>query len=173
MKKIILAVAASGLALAGCGTTTADRSMSGAGIGAGAGAIVGAVTSLSVPEAAVLGAVAGGLTGALTKPDQVNLGKPAWSQSSNTPPSSPAAQQSSTQHSNYAYVPADSGTVRQIQSALKRLGLYDGRVDGITGPQTQSAIRSYQQQNGLAVNGQPSTQLLDHLRQRGVAGTSA
>ncbi|HTT08495.1 MAG TPA: peptidoglycan-binding domain-containing protein [Gammaproteobacteria bacterium] len=173
MKKTLLAVAASGLALAGCGTTTADRTVSGAGIGAGAGAIVGAVTSLSVPEAAVLGAVAGGLTGALTKPDQVNLGRPAWSQSSNPPPASPTAQQGSSQYSNYAYAPVDSGTVRQIQSALKRLGLYDGQVDGVAGPRTQNAIRSYQQQNGLAVNGQPSTQLLEHLRQRGVAGTSA
>ena len=64
-------------ALAGCGTTTQDRSLSGAGIGAsaGAGAIIGAVTGLSVVEGAVLGALGGGLTGALTKPSQVNMGE--------------------------------------------------------------------------------------------------
>lgn len=174
MKKALSAVTACGLVLAGCGTTTSDRTLSGAGIGAGAGAVVGAVTSLWVPEAAVLGAVAGGLTGALTKPDQVNLGKPAWSQNSPPPTASASpAQQGSAQYSNYAYAPADPGTVRQIQAALKHLRLYDGQVDGIAGPRTQSAIRTYQQQNGLAVNGQPSTQLLEHLRQRGVAGTSA
>ena len=43
-------------ALAGCGTTTQDR-------------------SLSVVEGAVLGALGGGLTGALTKPSQVNVGE--------------------------------------------------------------------------------------------------
>ena len=62
-------------ALAGCGTTTQDRSLSGAGIGASAGAIIGAVTGLSVVEGAVLGALGGGLTGALTKPSQVNMGE--------------------------------------------------------------------------------------------------
>lgn len=175
MKKTILATAITGMVLAGCGTTTSDRTLSGAGIGAGAGAVVGAVTGLTVAEGAVLGAVAGGLTGALTKPDQVNLGKPAWSESNNTSPASPTAQsQSSPQRSNYAYAPAaNAGTVREIQSALKRLGFYDGAVDGIAGPQTKEAIRTYQQRNGLAVTGQPSAQLLDHLRQHSVASTSA
>ena len=65
-------------ALLGCGTTTQDRGLSGAGIGAGAGAIIGAVTGLSVVEGVVLGALGGGLTGSLSKPSQVNLGDPAW-----------------------------------------------------------------------------------------------
>ena len=44
MKSIAMTVAVvSGLTLAGCGDTTASRSVSGAAIGAGAGAALGAI----------------------------------------------------------------------------------------------------------------------------------
>ena len=49
-------VIALGLLLAGCGSTTGDRAVSGAGIGA----------------------AAGGAIGAATQPSQVDLGKPVW-----------------------------------------------------------------------------------------------
>ena len=55
-----------GLFVAACGSSTGDRTLSGAGIGAGIGTIVGAVTGLSLLEGALIGAAAGGLTGALT-----------------------------------------------------------------------------------------------------------
>ena len=42
-----------------------------------------------------------------------------------------------------------SGPVRQAQSELKREGLYDGRVDGIVGPDTTQAITAFQQREGL------------------------
>ena len=51
-----------GLFVAACGSSTGDRTLSGAGIGT----IVGAVTGLSLLEGALIGAAAGGLTGALT-----------------------------------------------------------------------------------------------------------
>jgi hypothetical protein len=78
-KSLTIAISAIGLlGLAGCGQTTGDRALSGAGIGAGAGAALGAVTGGSVVGGALLGGAAGAAGGALTDPDDVNLGKPAW-----------------------------------------------------------------------------------------------
>lgn len=64
--------------LVGCGTTTGDRAVSGAGIGAGAGAALGAVTGMGVGTGAAIGAAAGAAAGGLTDKDEVNLGKPIW-----------------------------------------------------------------------------------------------
>jgi peptidoglycan hydrolase-like protein with peptidoglycan-binding domain len=38
-------------------------------------------------------------------------------------------------------------------------------VDGRLGPRTQTAIREFEQQNGLPVDGQPSASLLDYMQQ--------
>jgi len=57
--------------LSGCGTQTGDRGLSGAGIGAGIGIIGG-------PPGIVVGGVVGAAAGMLSKPKQVDLGKPAW-----------------------------------------------------------------------------------------------
>ncbi len=43
--------------------------------------------------------------------------------------------------------------VRQIQTKLKSLGYYSGSVDGIFGSATQSAVRSFQRDKGLSVDG--------------------
>jgi osmotically inducible lipoprotein OsmB len=79
MKNITLLAALSLLALAltGCGSSTSDRALSGAGIGAGVGALGGWMVGNPVGGALVGGAVGAG-TGALTDKDQVNLGKPIW-----------------------------------------------------------------------------------------------
>jgi hypothetical protein len=63
--------------LAGCGTTPSDRALSGGLLGAGAGAAIGSVAG-GAGTGAVIGAVSGAAIGALTKPDQVNLGRPVW-----------------------------------------------------------------------------------------------
>jgi hypothetical protein len=57
--------------LAGCGTQIGDRGLTGASIGAGVGVLGG-------PPGIVVGAVAGGVAGMVTKPNQLNLGKPLW-----------------------------------------------------------------------------------------------
>jgi osmotically inducible lipoprotein OsmB len=78
MKRIILAGAAVSLiALGGCGETTGDRAISGAGIGAGIGAVGGLMVGAPLQGAAI-GAAVGAGTGALTSPSQVDLGRPAW-----------------------------------------------------------------------------------------------
>jgi peptidoglycan hydrolase-like protein with peptidoglycan-binding domain len=43
--------------------------------------------------------------------------------------------------------------IRSVQSALRRLGIYSGQVDGILGPDTQRAIEDYQVKNKLPVTG--------------------
>ncbi|MGE0424857.1 MAG: hypothetical protein AB7O88_21545 [Reyranellaceae bacterium] len=79
MRKTILAtaLAASVLALGACGNNPGDRALSGGAIGAGAGLVGGALLGAPVAGAAV-GAVGGAAVGALTTPDQVNMGRPAW-----------------------------------------------------------------------------------------------
>lgn len=64
--------------LAGCGETTGDRAVSGAGIGAGVGAVGAALTGGSGTNGALLGGAVGAAAGGLTNPDDVNLGKPVW-----------------------------------------------------------------------------------------------
>ncbi|HEY8948659.1 MAG TPA: YMGG-like glycine zipper-containing protein [Rhizomicrobium sp.] len=65
------------LALAGCGTSTGDRAVSGGLIGAGAGALVGAATG-SAATGAAIGAVGGAAIGAATSPCDLDLGNPVW-----------------------------------------------------------------------------------------------
>lgn len=69
----LLTVAAAGLSLAACGTSTGERSLSGAGIGAGIGAAAGAATGGDVVKGAIVGAAAGAATGALTNERDINL----------------------------------------------------------------------------------------------------
>ena len=52
---------------------------------------------------------------------------------------------------------------RAVQEALLAQGFDPGPVDGAIGPQTREAIRTYQGQNGLAVNGEVSRDLLASL----------
>ena len=52
------------------------------------------------------------------------------------------------------YSQGSSGeTVRTIQTKLKRWGYYSGTVDGIYGSGTVSAVKYFQQKNGLAPDG--------------------
>ena len=53
--------------------------------------------------------------------------------------------------------------LRDVQLALAERGLYDGLADGVLGPKTTTAIRSFQQHNGMPVDGQPSAALLTKI----------
>jgi osmotically inducible lipoprotein OsmB len=83
MVRSALLLSCAGLLLAGCGETTSDRALSGAGIGAAAGAATGAATGGSVLGGAVLGGAAGAATGAVTDKDDVDLGDPVWKRNRN------------------------------------------------------------------------------------------
>jgi hypothetical protein len=45
-------------------------------------------------------------------------------------------------------------TTRAVQAALAWRGYYSGRIDGVMGPETRSAIRAFQKQQGLPVTGE-------------------
>ncbi len=60
---------------------------------------------------------------------------------------------------------ADSAQVREIQTLLSALGFRPGPADGAMGRQTRDAICEYQRELGLDVDGEPSSELLAHLRQ--------
>ena len=63
---ILVVLAASIMALPGCGHTAGTRALTGGVIGAGGGAIVGGATGLGAGTGALVGAGAGALTGAAT-----------------------------------------------------------------------------------------------------------
>ena len=65
--------------LAACGTHPQERATGGAAAGAATGAGIGALAGPpGMAIGAVVGAGAGATTGAATSPNQVNLGKPPW-----------------------------------------------------------------------------------------------
>lgn len=50
--------------------------------------------------------------------------------------------------------PSDEGdAVHELQTALERLGIYDGPADRRYSDRTQAAVETFQQQEGLAVDG--------------------
>ena len=77
-------------------------------------------------------------------------------QASNTsyPSQSYAATPGSEMSSAPQSAELTADTLRSVQQSLQQDNLYHGQVDGIWGPETQSAVRSYQQQHNLNVTGQ-------------------
>ena len=57
----------------------------------------------------------------------------------------------------------NSQQVRELQNSLQAQGVSPGPVDGIMGPQTQQAIRKFQQEEGLTAQGQIDQQTLEAL----------
>jgi len=55
-------------------------------------------------------------------------------------------------------------TVADIQAVLREAGIYSGRIDGIAGPKTRTAIREYQKIQDLPITGIPSETLLDYMK---------
>lgn len=74
---IVIAIMLAALSLAGCGSSTGDRAISGGGIGAGVGALGGLLVGAPL-EGALIGGAVGAGTGALTDKDQIDLGRPIW-----------------------------------------------------------------------------------------------
>jgi peptidoglycan hydrolase-like protein with peptidoglycan-binding domain len=57
--------------------------------------------------------------------------------------------------------------LRQVQTDLKSMGLYDGEVDGLWGPRTRAAVGKFQEQNKL-----PQTYALDSRTRQQLQGKS-
>jgi hypothetical protein len=54
----------------------------------------------------------------------------------------------------------DDATVAAVQRRLARDGYYHGSIDGVIGPGTRSAVRAFERNNGLPVDGLIDRQLL-------------
>jgi hypothetical protein len=54
----------------------------------------------------------------------------------------------------------DDATVAAVQRRLARGGYYHGTIDGVIGPGTRTAIRAFERNNGLRVDGVIDRQLL-------------
>lgn len=54
----------------------------------------------------------------------------------------------------------------ELQKLLKKQGLYDGDLDGFLGRGSRAAIRKFEIQAGLQVNGLPNRDILEALRQQ-------
>jgi hypothetical protein len=73
---------------------------------------------------------------------------------------------------SYSYGPAygdygygDRGSLAEdVQAELRREGYYRGRIDGIIGPATRDAIRSFQEDRGLPITGRIDRHLLHAMR---------
>jgi hypothetical protein len=57
-----------------------------------------------------------------------------------------------------------SSPARALQTTLAQRGYYRGSIDGVWGPETRSAIRSFQAHQGLPVTGQVDGKLIRALR---------
>jgi len=101
--------------------------------------------------AALVGGIIGGVIGsAITAP-------PPPAQPVPPPPGRPVVV--------YAPAPATTSyaSVADVQAALQHYGYYNGVVDGVSGPRTSAAIRSFQSNNGLPVTGYIDAPLLRAL----------
>jgi peptidoglycan hydrolase-like protein with peptidoglycan-binding domain len=60
--------------------------------------------------------------------------------------------------------PEPSPLMRNLQAALGARGLYEGVPDGLFGPRTEAAIRAFQENANLIVDGRPSEALLARIK---------
>ncbi|HAZ09683.1 MAG: hypothetical protein A2047_03370 [Omnitrophica bacterium GWA2_41_15] len=56
-------------------------------------------------------------------------------------------------------------SVQDIQQALKNADLYEGKIDGILGPNTRKAIEAFQSQNGLKVDAKAGPKTWQKLKE--------
>jgi len=55
-------------------------------------------------------------------------------------------------------------STRAVQAALAWRGFYSGRIDGVMGPETRSAIEAFQKRQGLTVTGEIDSNLTKALQ---------
>jgi peptidoglycan hydrolase-like protein with peptidoglycan-binding domain len=54
--------------------------------------------------------------------------------------------------------------IKDIQVALQNAGLYEGAIDGVSGPKTKQAIEDFQAQNNLNVDGKVGPKTWEKLK---------
>ncbi|MBN2285731.1 MAG: peptidoglycan-binding protein [Tissierellales bacterium] len=60
----------------------------------------------------------------------------------------------------------DREEVIQLQTNLKKLGYYEGKVDGVPGNMTKNAIKLFQSKNGLDVTGVADSYTVQAIQDR-------
>jgi peptidoglycan hydrolase-like protein with peptidoglycan-binding domain len=114
---------------------------------------------------AAIGAGAGALTGATTDPQDVNLGRPPWTNpEARVPGVSDDAPRSSVRR-------AARADTREAQQALGQAGYDPGPSDGVWGAQSARAARDFQRANNLTETGRLDSATRAALRGRAGTGT--
>jgi hypothetical protein len=115
-RKALTVVAIGALtALAACGTSPQERTTGGAAAGAATGAGIGALAGPpGMAVGAVVGGGAGAITGATTSPNQVNLGKPPWTNPATRVPTPVGTARPASASQNAS---ADSLNAQSLQAA--------------------------------------------------------
>jgi peptidoglycan hydrolase-like protein with peptidoglycan-binding domain len=141
------------LALGGCSTWQhTSRQEKGTAVGATGGALVGA--AVGGPVGAVVGAGVGGYAGHYET-------QPGGLASANGPLSRGEHGGNGMQSGNrYSQSPDE---IRSVQQALNDQGYNVGAVDGVMGPNTEDALRQFQQARNLRQTGQPDPETLAAL----------
>lgn len=164
MQKLIIPIVSLAV-LAACGETTTQRTTTGATGGAVAGAVVGG------PVGAVVGAGVGAVAGAnrekidegTDKATDATKEKVAEATDSNK------SDAKSTRMRSADRTGPTNAQVERAQTALRKIELYDGKVDGIYGPQTIKAVRQFQSVHGLAQTGTLNGKTREELQQQASA----
>ncbi len=89
--------------------------------------------------------------------------------SSSSPSGSTTTTQASTTTTSGSALSA--AAIRTLQAALSKVGCYTGEVDGVGGPLTTAAVRSFQAAEGLAVDGVYGSSTKSKLATAVAAGT--
>ena len=127
-----------------------DRSEKGTAVGATGGAVVGA--AVGGPVGALVGGGVGGYAG-----HHEGAGQPSRSESVSTRPVATVSPSRAGETTN------DWAIVRSVQQSLNQKGYDAGAVDGRWGANTESAVRQFQEANGLAPTGNLDPQTLSAL----------
>ncbi len=113
---------------------------------------------------------------AVVAPTPVPVARPADVQQTASIAQRPAEAAAPAAASQAAAQPATrprSDLVADIQRELVRRRLYDGAVDGMTGPKTDAAIRRFETEARLPVTGEASDALLAKLKRGGPPAATA
>jgi len=88
----------------------------------------------------------------------VGITLPAQEVPSQQPESEPAIQGASSEEQE-----AQRQEVRSAQQVLQERGFYSGAIDGIAGPQTEAAVRQFQESQKLEATGKLDDETLKRL----------
>lgn len=83
------------------------------------------------------------------------------------------ADQANASQSSMDWPRVSRSDIQQVQQKLQQDGLYHGRIDGLSGPGTQQALRAYQRQHSLPVTATLDPQTLGSLGIGGAVGAGS